>query len=149
MTACFTSVSTEKSLASHILRQWSKEMENTGSLGRILPTALLAGQCYDYQVTDHPTHRPDLASSNFHLLETLKMHPDFKRFTTDADMKQAAISWLQTIDTDLSTPGHTSRCQGGTHTYVDGGHIEVRYVLSATQVPCVRYIIFETALYKL
>jgi hypothetical protein len=71
------------------------------------------------------------------------------RFATDADVKQAVTSWLQTTDTDLPTPGYTPRCQGGTNSYVDDDNVEVRYVLSATQVPCVRYVISETALYKL
>ena len=106
-------------------------------------------QRYDFQVMDHPTHSPDLASSNFHLLGPLKKHPASMRFATDADVKQAVTSWIQTADTNLPTPGYTHRCQGGTNTYVDDDNVEVRYVLSATQVPCVRYVIFETALYKL
>jgi len=70
------------------------------------------------------------------------------RFATDADVKQVVTSWLQR-NTDLPMPGYTPRCRGGTNSYVDGDHVEVRYVLSATQVPCVRYVIFETALYKM
>jgi len=104
---------------------------------------------YDCQVTEHPTHSPDLASCNFHLLGPLKKHLASMRFAKDADVKQAVTSWLLTTDTDLPTTGYTPWCQGGTNSYVDGGHVEVRFVLSATQVPCVRYVIFETATYKL
>jgi hypothetical protein len=104
---------------------------------------------YDCQVTYHPTHSPDLASSNFHLLGPLKKHLASMRFATDADVKQAVTSWLQTTDTDLPTPGYMPRCQGGTNSYVNGDHVEVKYVLSTTQVPCVRCVILETALYKL
>ena len=40
-----------------------------------------------------------------HLFRTLNMHLAGKRFAPDADMKQAATSWLQVLDTDLFYPG--------------------------------------------
>ena len=118
-------------------------MENTRSLGRILPTALLAGHCATTARlrTTQPTAPTSRPLTPWTLASTL--------FATDADVKQAVTSWLQTTDTDLPTPGYTPWCQGETNSYVDVDHVEVRYVLSATQVPCVRYVISETALYKL
>jgi len=39
--------------------------------------------------------------SNFHLFGTLNKHVGGKQFAKDANMKQAATSWLQAFDTSF------------------------------------------------
>jgi hypothetical protein len=43
----------------------------------------------------------DVVSSDFHLFGFFEKHLAGKRFATDADVKQAVTSWLQTLDTSL------------------------------------------------
>jgi hypothetical protein len=46
-------------------------------------------------------HPPDLAHSDLHLVGPLQKQLDGKQFATDADVKQAVASWLQTLHTDF------------------------------------------------
>jgi hypothetical protein len=55
-----------------------------------------------------PSCGPDLAPSDFRLFVPLRKHLDGKLFAADADVKQAFISRLQTLDTDF----FDSRIQG-------------------------------------
>lgn len=48
---------------------------------------------------DHSPYSLYLAPSDFHLSGLLKKHLDGKRFATDANMKQAVTSSLETLDT--------------------------------------------------
>jgi hypothetical protein len=48
---------------------------------------------------DHSPYSPHLGPSDFHLPGLLKKHLDGKRFATDANMKQAVTSSLETLDT--------------------------------------------------
>jgi transposase len=56
---------------------------------------------YNWEVLDHPPYSPDLAPSDFHLFGTLKKHLGGRRFATDGEVQQAAMSWLQALDTDF------------------------------------------------
>jgi hypothetical protein len=49
---------------------------------------------------DHPPCSPNLVPSDFHLFVPLKKELAGMWFLTDADMKQAVTSWLQTLNTD-------------------------------------------------
>jgi histone-lysine N-methyltransferase SETMAR len=49
----------------------------------------------------HPPYTADLEPSDFRLVGYLKMYLTGKKFETDADVKQAVISWLQTLETDF------------------------------------------------
>jgi hypothetical protein len=51
---------------------------------------------------DHRSHSPDVQSSDFHLFGQLKKRLADERLATDADVKQAVTSWLQTLDTNFS-----------------------------------------------
>jgi hypothetical protein len=42
---------------------------------------------------------------HFHLVGPLRKYPTNKRLATDADVKQAVVSWLQTRDTNLFCAG--------------------------------------------
>lgn len=49
-------------------------------------------------------HRPyitDLKPSDFRLVASLKKYLTGKKFAMDADVKQAVISWLQTVESDF------------------------------------------------
>jgi hypothetical protein len=47
----------------------------------------------------------DLAPSDFHVCGSVQNYLADKQFAADTDMKQAVISWLQTLSTISSTPG--------------------------------------------
>lgn len=48
--------------------------------------------------SNHPLYSPDVASSNLNLFWLLQKHLFGIRITTDANLKQAVIFWLQTLD---------------------------------------------------
>jgi hypothetical protein len=48
---------------------------------------------------DHPAYSPDVMPSDFHPFGLLKEHLAGKIFSADADVKQAVLSCLQTLDT--------------------------------------------------
>jgi hypothetical protein len=52
---------------------------------------------YHWEVLDHPPYSPDLAPSDFHLFGPLKDHLGGRRFTTDGEVHQAIMSWLQAL----------------------------------------------------
>jgi histone-lysine N-methyltransferase SETMAR len=56
---------------------------------------------YNREVLDHPPYSPDLAPSDFHLFGPLKKHLGGSRFSTDGEVQQAVMSWLQALDTDF------------------------------------------------
>lgn len=58
-------------------------------------------QNYSFEVMYHPLYSPDLTPKDFHLFGPLKKQLVGKRSATDADMKQAVTSQIQTHDTDL------------------------------------------------
>jgi hypothetical protein len=54
---------------------------------------------------DNPPYSSDLTPSYFHLTGPLKKHPTGNWYATDADVKQAVTSWIQTSDTNLFHAG--------------------------------------------
>jgi hypothetical protein len=55
---------------------------------------------------DHTPHSPYLAPSNFHAFwGPLKKNLAGRLFETEADVKQAVTSWLQTLDNDFFCAG--------------------------------------------
>jgi hypothetical protein len=50
---------------------------------------------------DHNSYSTDLVPGDRHLFRTPKKHPADKRFATDAEVKQAATSWIETLDTEF------------------------------------------------
>jgi hypothetical protein len=60
---------------------------------------------YNWEVLDHFLYSPDLAPSDFHLFGPLKNHLGGRRFATDVEVQQAAMSWLQALDTDFFYAG--------------------------------------------
>jgi len=50
---------------------------------------------------DYPSYSPDFLLNGYHQLGLLKKQLIGKRCATDADVKQAVTSWLQTLDTDF------------------------------------------------
>jgi hypothetical protein len=64
-----------------------------------LPTGLVSG--YGWKAVDHPSNSSYLTHSDFHLFGPLEKHLSGKRFATDADVKQAVISWLHVLDADF------------------------------------------------
>jgi len=61
--------------------------------------------------TDQHPYNPDFAPSVFILFAHLKNNLTGKRSARDADMKQAAASWQQTLDTN----GTQALCHGWTN----------------------------------
>jgi hypothetical protein len=55
----------------------------------------------------------DIALCDFHLFGPRKKRLAGKRFTKDADVKQAATSWLQTLDTHFFYTACNPCCYGG------------------------------------
>jgi hypothetical protein len=53
----------------------------------------------------HPPSSPDVTPRDFHLLVRFKKHLADRRFATDADVKQAGTSWLQTLDVSFFYAG--------------------------------------------
>jgi len=74
--------------------------------GRVTPYGITAGWATD----QHP-YNPDFAPSVFSLFGHLKNNLAGKRSARDADMKQAATSWQQTLDTN----GTQTLCHGRTN----------------------------------
>jgi histone-lysine N-methyltransferase SETMAR len=54
---------------------------------------------YGWEVVDHPAYTPGLIPSDFHPFGLLEKHLAGKRFAADADVRQAVVSCLQTLDT--------------------------------------------------
>jgi hypothetical protein len=84
-----------KSLLSEVLLEGSKEME-------IIGPHSTSGTCdwLQHHVWEPKDHPPYTAHNNFHLLRSIPYEtPGGEEFATDADMKQAVTSRLQTLDT--------------------------------------------------
>jgi hypothetical protein len=60
---------------------------------------------YNWEVLDHPPYSPDLAPSDFHLFGPLKKHLGGRLFSTDGEVQQAVMSWLQALDTGFFYAG--------------------------------------------
>ena len=58
-------------------------------------------QRFQWEVLDHTLYSPDLASSNYHLLEPLKKHLESQHFRTDIEVQQAVLTWLHDFDADF------------------------------------------------
>jgi transposase len=80
---------------------------------------------YNWEVLDHPPYSPDLAPSDFHLFGPLKKHLGGRRFTTDSEVQQAVMSWLQDFDTYFFYAGidalvyRSDKCFGKYGDYVE------------------------------
>jgi hypothetical protein len=85
-----------------------------------------------WEVMDYSSCGPDFALSDYHQLELFKKQLIGKRCATDADVKQAVISYLQTLDTDLFLVSQCDHCSNVSC------ELEVWCVPSATRLPCVR-----------
>jgi hypothetical protein len=57
------------------------------------------------EVLDHPPYSLDLTPSDFHLFGPLKKHLGGRSFATDGEVQQAAMFWLQALDTDFFYAG--------------------------------------------
>ena len=67
----------------------------------------------------------------------LKKHPNNSRYTTDADVKQAVTSWLQTLDTYFFYAGIHALVRRCDNYLCDSGvYVEVWCVPSATRTQC-------------
>lgn len=53
----------------------------------------------------HPPHSPALMPCNFHLFGCLTKHLAGKQFAEDSNIKQALITWPQTLDTKFLQAG--------------------------------------------
>jgi hypothetical protein len=81
----------------------------------------------------------DVAAIDFNHFEHPKKQLVAKRFVTNADVKQAVTSWLQTPDADLlCTWIQTMMPLWYKSLNVSGDYVGVWCVPSATHVPCVR-----------
>jgi len=52
-------------------------------------------QRFNWEVLDHPVHKPDLLPSNFHLLLHLKKRLSGQKFQEDEKVKNIATAWLR------------------------------------------------------
>ena len=86
-----------KSLVNHVLRTGSRT-HTANQAGDLLL------HC-DWEVIDHPPFNPDFMPSDSRLFGPHNKKLAGKRFVTDADVKQAVTSWLQTLDTDMFYAG--------------------------------------------
>jgi hypothetical protein len=73
---------------------------------------------------------------DFYLFGPIKKHLADKRLTTDADIKQAVPSWLQTLYTDFSCAETQVFFPLWDKRLADGDYTEVWCVPSAIQIPC-------------
>jgi len=87
------------SLASQVILKGSKQMAITWPHTANHTCNWL--QCYVWEVMDHPPCSPDLAPCHFHLFGPPKQPLAVKWFATDANVKEAVTSWLQTLDTSF------------------------------------------------
>jgi hypothetical protein len=53
---------------------------------------------YGSDVSDYPPCSPDLVTSNYHSFVLLMKHVTICHFATNHEEKQAAISWLETLE---------------------------------------------------
>ena len=91
-------------------------------------------QRYGWEVLDRPSCSPDFATSDYHLFGLLTKHLIGKQCATDADVKQAVASWLQTLDTDFFLVPRRDQCLN-----INGNLLlQVWYVPYATSVSCIR-----------
>jgi hypothetical protein len=80
--------------------------------------------CYNREVLDHPSYSAGLALSDFHLSGPLKKHLGGRQFTTNGEVQQAVMSWLQMLDTDFFYAGiealvYRDKCLGKYGDYVE------------------------------
>ena len=50
---------------------------------------------FKWEVLQHPTYSPDLASSDFHLFGPLKQHLSGERFPDDDAVERAVCAWFR------------------------------------------------------
>ena len=58
-------------------------------------------QSFNWDVLDHSTHSPDLATSNFHLFLHLKKHLAGQKFHEDKGLKIEVTTWLHAQAADF------------------------------------------------
>jgi hypothetical protein len=89
--------------------------------------------CYGWEVINHPPYGHHTTHSDFPLSVLVKKHLAFKR-----QWQEARVTWLQALDTDfLYVTLQTLVLQWDKCLNVNGNHMEVRCVPSASCVPCI------------
>jgi len=87
------------------------------------------------RLQNHSPYSPHLAPSDFHLSGLPKKHLDGERFATDANMKQAVMSWLETLFPSIaeiqSLVSQLDWCSNVNDDYTD-----IQCILSATHMSC-------------
>ncbi|GFO09926.1 histone-lysine N-methyltransferase SETMAR [Plakobranchus ocellatus] len=58
-------------------------------------------QRYGWEILPHPAHSPDLATSDFHLLGSLKRHLGGMAFETEDDLISELRNWFDNLDVDF------------------------------------------------
>jgi glutathione S-transferase len=93
---------------------------------------------YDWELTGHPLHSPNLMHGDFHPLGLFEKHVAGKRFAKEANVKQGFTSWLQILDLISSTLGNKPWCCGGTNAYMSRPYFLKLLCLCLCLCVCVR-----------
>jgi hypothetical protein len=70
-------------------------------------------QPHNWELRDHPSYCPDLASSDYHLFGPLKQRLEFRRFRSKWEVEMAFREWLRVLLCICTATYCLNFCQDG------------------------------------